>query len=67
VGVFNIATLPEESRRGYGTLVTLHALLDGLARGASWGFLQSSPAGYEVYRRLGFRTAESWSCFTATP
>jgi hypothetical protein len=60
VGVWNIATVPEQRRRGYGAAVTARAIADGFRAGASWSFLQSSPAGYAVYSALGFRTLERW-------
>jgi GNAT superfamily N-acetyltransferase len=60
VGIFNIATPPADRGRGYGAAVTARAVTDGLAAGARWSWLQSSPSGYQVYQRLGFRTAESW-------
>jgi hypothetical protein len=43
--------------------VTTRAVADGLAAGAKWAWLQSSEPGYPVYERLGFRTAEGWSCW----
>ena len=60
VGIFNVATPPAHRRRGYGAAVTARAVTDGLAAGAKWSWLQSSPPGYQVYQRLGFRTVESW-------
>lgn len=65
VGVFNIATPPEYRRRGYGAAVTARAIADGLAAGASWSWLQSSPPGYATYARLGFRQVETWQCWVA--
>jgi len=68
VAIFNIATPPGQRRRGYGAAVTARAVADGLAAGAKWSWLQSSPAGYTVYERLGFRTVETWQCWlAATP
>lgn len=63
VGIFNIATPPLHRRHGYGAAVTARAVRDGLRDGASWAWLQSSPAGYPIYERLGFRTVESWRCW----
>jgi GNAT superfamily N-acetyltransferase len=61
--VFTIATLPACRGRGYGSAMTARIVADGLAAGAKWSWLQSSPAGYPVYDRLGFRTVESWPCW----
>jgi N-acetylglutamate synthase len=63
VGIFNIATPPVHRRHGYGAAVTSRAVRDGLSNGASWAWLQSSPAGYPIYERLGFQTVESWRCW----
>jgi N-acetylglutamate synthase len=63
VFVGNIATPPAERRRGYGAAATVQAVADGLADGAGWALLQSSPAGYRTYQRLGFRTVDEWSCW----
>jgi len=60
VGIFNVATPPAHRGRGYGAAVTARAVADGLAAGAAWSWLQSSPSGYKVYQRLGFRTVEAW-------
>jgi N-acetylglutamate synthase len=63
VAVFNIATPPAHRRHGYGTALTQRAIVNGLAAGAEWSWLQSSPAGYASYGRLGFRTVETWPCW----
>lgn len=65
VAIFSVATPPEYRRRGYGTAVTARAVADGLAAGAKWSWLQSSPEGYKVYEGLGFRTMETWPCWIA--
>jgi GNAT superfamily N-acetyltransferase len=61
VGIFDIATPPAHRGRGYAAAVTARAVADGLAAGARWSWLQSSPAGHSLYRRLGFRDVELWS------
>ena len=66
VGLFNIATPPGHRGRGYGAAVTARAALDAFHDGAERAWLQSSPDGYGVYERLGFRTVESWQCWTWT-
>ncbi len=64
-GIFNVATLPAFRGRGLGTAVTARAVADGLAAGDSGAWLQSTPAGYHVYRDLGFRTVEVWQLWLA--
>ena len=54
-GIYNVATLPQAQRRGFGAAVTAHALRDGRQLGASLAVLQSTDAGVNVYHRLGFR------------
>jgi ribosomal protein S18 acetylase RimI-like enzyme len=63
VAIFNVATPPKHRRRGYGAAVTARAVEDGLSAGASWAWLQSSPAGHRIYEALGFRTLERWRCW----
>jgi GNAT superfamily N-acetyltransferase len=67
VGVFNIATPPRWRRRGYGAAMTARAIADGLGDGGRWAWLQSSPAGYSIYERLGFQALESWHTWLALP
>jgi GNAT superfamily N-acetyltransferase len=63
VGVFTVGTLPAHQRKGYGAAVTARIVADGLAGGAGWAWLQSSPSGLPVYERLGFRTVDTWQCW----
>jgi ribosomal protein S18 acetylase RimI-like enzyme len=57
MGVYNVATVPGHRRRGYGEAVMRHALADAESRhGIGRVLLQSTPAGYELYRRMGFQT-----------
>lgn len=54
--LFSIATVPGQRGHGFGTAITAHAVR---AAGSPWCWLQSSPDGYPVYERLGFRTVET--------
>jgi ribosomal protein S18 acetylase RimI-like enzyme len=57
VGVYNVATLPQHQRKGYGEAVMRHALADSRRlHGVERTILQSTPAGYNLYQRMGFRT-----------
>jgi len=62
-GIFNVATRTDYRGRGIGSAVTARIAADSFAAGASWVWLQSSPAGYRVYESLGFRTLERWDCW----
>lgn len=60
VAVFNVATPPEHQGQGFGAAITAAVLADAHDSGATWAWLQSSPAGYPVYRRMGFQELEAW-------
>jgi N-acetylglutamate synthase len=66
-GIFNVATQPEQRRRGYGAALTSRAAFDGFESGAEFAFLQSSELGHGVYRRLGFRDVEEYVLLTRPP
>jgi len=63
-GVYNVATLPHARRRGFGTLLTAHAAREGRDLGASVAILQSSKAGFGVYRNLGFEQVGELNQYT---
>jgi GNAT superfamily N-acetyltransferase len=65
VAIFSVATPPPYRGQGYAGAVTARAVADGLGGGAEWAWLQSSPAGYPVYTRLGFKTVERWSSWVS--
>ncbi|MBA2680287.1 MAG: hypothetical protein H0U76_18055 [Ktedonobacteraceae bacterium] len=54
-GLYSVGTLPSARRRGIGTAVSLAPLLNARARGYTLAVLESSPIGYTMYVRLGFR------------
>jgi ribosomal protein S18 acetylase RimI-like enzyme len=54
-GIYGLATLPEAQGRGLGRGLMLHALAQAIARGCTSSTLQSTAAGYSLYRRLGYR------------
>jgi GNAT superfamily N-acetyltransferase len=66
-GIFAVATPPEHRGRGYGAVVTAHAVREGFAVGADLAGLQSSPLGESVYRRLGFRDVQPYQVLTRPP
>jgi ribosomal protein S18 acetylase RimI-like enzyme len=55
VGLYNIATLAEFRRRGFGSALTLRPLLDAGERGYGTAVLQASDDGAGIYERVGFR------------
>jgi ribosomal protein S18 acetylase RimI-like enzyme len=57
IGVYNVATLPLYQRHGYGEAVMRYAVEEARKRyGIERTILQSTPAGYRMYERMGFRT-----------
>ena len=54
-GVYNVATVPDYRRQGYGETVTWAVVAEGVLRGCTHSVLQSSPTGYPVYRRMGYQ------------
>jgi ribosomal protein S18 acetylase RimI-like enzyme len=57
LGVYNVATLPEHRRRGYGEAVMRFALDRARERsGSSRTILQSTQQGLRLYERIGYRT-----------
>jgi len=57
IGVYNVATLPDRQRRGYGEAVMRYALAEARREhGIERSILQSTPAGYKMYERMGYRT-----------
>jgi len=67
VGIFNVATPPKFRRRGYGSIVTAHAIRAGFDAGADFAYLQSSSLGESVYRRLGFRQVDVYTILMGGP
>ena len=49
-----VTTIPSYRRRGLGTAMTCRALLSAREDGAGNAFLDATPAGAGIYRRLGF-------------
>ena len=56
IGLYNIATAPDQQGRGYGEAITRHAIRSASREsGLSRVILQSTSQGERLYRRLGFR------------
>jgi N-acetylglutamate synthase len=64
-GIFNVATPSAHRGRGYGAAITTCAVREGFAAGAEFAWLQSSDIGRSVYRRLGFRTVDTYLLYAA--
>jgi ribosomal protein S18 acetylase RimI-like enzyme len=63
-GVYAVGTLPYCQHRGYGEAVMRHALEQvGVANAIECTVLQSSEAGFSLYRKMGFRTVTRYAVF----
>jgi len=54
-GLYGISTLAAHRRRGYGSAMTAHPLLEVRSEGLSTAVLQASADGAGVYERIGFQ------------
>ncbi|HUB82249.1 MAG TPA: GNAT family N-acetyltransferase [Bryobacteraceae bacterium] len=66
VGVYNVATIPDQQRRGYGEAVMRHAVAEAQREhGVERSILQSTPAGLHLYERMGYRTITRVSVYAS--
>ncbi len=66
IGVYNVATLPEHQKRGYGEATMRYALEDTRRRtGVEKSVLESTPAGRRLYERMGYQTVTSVSVYAS--
>jgi ribosomal protein S18 acetylase RimI-like enzyme len=56
IGVYNVATMPDQQRHGYGEAVMRYAVGEAQKEhGMERSILQSTPAGLRLYERMGYR------------
>ena len=56
IGLYNVATIPGEQGKGYGEIITRHAITSAEREsGLRRVILQSTSQGERLYKRLGFR------------
>jgi ribosomal protein S18 acetylase RimI-like enzyme len=66
IGVYNVATMPDRQRCGYGEAVMRHALAEAQKEhGLERSILQSTPAGYRLYQRMGYRAVTRVSVYAS--
>ena len=66
IGVYNVATLPDHQRHGYGEAVMRHALAEAeRERPSRPVVLQSTEAGLHLYEQMGFRTVARFSVYAS--
>lgn len=63
IAIFGVATDPVHQGNGYGSATTAHAIR-ALDPGGSVAVLQATPAGFPVYRSMGFEDIGSWAVWT---
>ena len=66
-GIYCVATLPEERRKGFGAYATSEPLRVAQALGYRVGVLQASTMGHPVYLNLGFADVGSIPMFSRKP
>jgi ribosomal protein S18 acetylase RimI-like enzyme len=65
LGVYDVATMPGHQHRGYGEAVMRQALADTQQHyDTERVILQSTPEGYRLYERMGFRTVTKVAVYT---
>jgi len=66
VGVYNVATVPDQQRRGFGEAVMRHAVAEAQREhGIARSILQSTPAGLHLYQRMGYRVVTRVSVYAS--
>jgi ribosomal protein S18 acetylase RimI-like enzyme len=68
IGLYNVATVPDERGRGFAEAITRHAIRSA-SRESGLGrvTLQSTAQGERLYKRLGFREVSRVVVFNSTP
>jgi ribosomal protein S18 acetylase RimI-like enzyme len=61
LGIYSLGTLPDYRRRGYGEALLRTALFE--RQDGEPLVLESTEAGYPLYRRLGFKEAARFSVY----
>jgi GNAT superfamily N-acetyltransferase len=65
VGIWLMATMPEEQRKGVGHALLTHVLAYHQERSATLFYLLATEAGYPLYERIGFRTVAQPAAWVA--
>lgn len=60
VGIYNVGVDPRFRRRGFGETMSQAAIAVGIEAGCVRAGLQASAMGLPLYRRMGFRTVETY-------
>lgn len=64
IGLYTIGTIPMFRRKGYAEIVMRHVLREVSEQtGITASILQSTPAGYPMYHKMGYRQATQFSIY----
>lgn len=66
-GLYYVGTLEQHRGRGYGDALTRHAIIEGAKLGCDISTLQASPAGYPVYKKIGFEDVGYYRSYVPAP
>ncbi|MBS1715777.1 MAG: GNAT family N-acetyltransferase [Armatimonadetes bacterium] len=66
-GIYCVGTMPDHRRKGLGAVLTAGPLAVARDLGLTTGVLQSSEAGYSVYRGLGFEDDGAVQLYVRVP
>ncbi len=61
--VFNVVTIPEYRKRGYGDWLTRLCAHESLSEGCVANFLESTVAGYSMYLKMGYEHVFDFYCW----
>lgn len=63
-GIYYVATIPHQRRKGFGTEMMMHLLIEAKKRGIHVATLQASKEGKSLYERLGFTACSTFREFS---
>lgn len=64
IGLYTIGTIPMFRRKGYAEILMRHVLREVSAQtGITASILQSTPSGYPMYHKMGYRQATQFSIY----
>ena len=65
VGIWSMATPPEQQRQGAGHALLTQVIANHVKRGATLFYLMATEAGFPLYQRIGFQTVANLAVWVA--
>jgi len=65
VGIWTMATAPEQQRQGAGHALLTQVIASHVARGATLFYLMATETGFPLYQRIGFQTVANPAVWVA--